>query len=94
MQAVRIQRKRVKGWRKPEGAVYIGYGTKYGNPFKWKDLPGGKKEAQQKFAEWLPGAIQRGEYETETLRGKIIMCYCTPADPCHGDIIIQHLKTG
>lgn len=30
----RIQRKRTKGWRMPEGAVYVGRPTKWGNPFK------------------------------------------------------------
>ena len=29
----RIQRKRTKGWRMPEGAVYVGRPTKWGNPF-------------------------------------------------------------
>lgn len=28
----RIQRKRTRGWRKPEGAVYVGRGSKWGNP--------------------------------------------------------------
>ncbi len=28
----RIQRKRTKGWRMPENAVYVGRPTKYGNP--------------------------------------------------------------
>jgi hypothetical protein len=33
--AQRIQRKRTKGWRMPEGAVYVGRGDKeaWGNPF-------------------------------------------------------------
>lgn len=30
----RIQRKRTKGWRMPEGAVYVGRPTKFGNPFR------------------------------------------------------------
>lgn len=30
----RIQRRRTKGWRKPEGAVYVGRGTKWGNPWR------------------------------------------------------------
>ena len=30
----RIQRKRTKGWRMPEGAVYVGRGSKYGNPYR------------------------------------------------------------
>lgn len=29
----RIQRKRTKGWRKPEGAIYVGRGSNWGNPF-------------------------------------------------------------
>ena len=31
--AKRIQRKRTKGWRMPDGAVYVGRPTKWGNPF-------------------------------------------------------------
>lgn len=31
---IRIQRKRTKGWRMPENAVYVGRGSKFGNPFK------------------------------------------------------------
>jgi hypothetical protein len=30
---VRIQRRRVKGWRMPEGAVYVGRPSRWGNPF-------------------------------------------------------------
>ncbi|QOC56012.1 hypothetical protein SEA_CLOWN_14 [Gordonia phage Clown] len=29
----RIQRKRTKGWRMPEGAVYVGRPSRFGNPF-------------------------------------------------------------
>lgn len=34
MAPVRIQRKRTKGWKAPEGAVYVGRGTVFGNPIK------------------------------------------------------------
>lgn len=30
----RIQRQRTKGWRMPEGAVYVGRPTKWGNPVR------------------------------------------------------------
>ncbi len=33
----RIQRKRTKGWRMPEGAVYVGRPTVWGNPFALDD---------------------------------------------------------
>jgi hypothetical protein len=29
----RIQRRRTKGWKMPDNAVYVGRGTKWGNPF-------------------------------------------------------------
>lgn len=31
--AQRIHRRRTKGWRAPEGAVNVGRGTKWGNPY-------------------------------------------------------------
>ena len=34
MMAKRIQRKRTKGWRKPPNTVYVGRGSKWGNPIK------------------------------------------------------------
>lgn len=30
----RIQRKRTKCWRMPEGSIYVGRGSAYGNPFR------------------------------------------------------------
>lgn len=30
----RIQRRRIAGWRAPEGAKYVGRGTPYGNPYR------------------------------------------------------------
>lgn len=30
----RIQRRRTKGWRMPEGAIYVGRPSKWGNPFQ------------------------------------------------------------
>lgn len=33
----RVQRQRTKGWRLPENTVYVGRGTKWGNPFRVDD---------------------------------------------------------
>lgn len=38
---VRVQRKRQTGWRMPEGAVYVGRPTKWGNPFVYRERMGG-----------------------------------------------------
>lgn len=35
----RIQRKRTKGWRMPEGAVYVGRPTLFGNPWTPQEAP-------------------------------------------------------
>lgn len=37
--AKRIQRRRTGGWRMPEGAVYVGRPSKWGNPYRWSDYP-------------------------------------------------------
>ena len=37
MKLKRIQRQRVKGWRMPEGAVYVGRPTVFGNPWTYTD---------------------------------------------------------
>ena len=34
MSPQRIQRRRTRGWRMPESAVYVGRGSKWGNPFR------------------------------------------------------------
>lgn len=34
MTPVRVQRKRAKGWRMPDNTVYVGRGSKWGNPYK------------------------------------------------------------
>ena len=34
MKPKRIQRKRSKGWRKPEGAIIVDRTSRYGNPFR------------------------------------------------------------
>ena len=34
---VRVQRRRVEGWRAPEGAVYVGRGSEWGNPWRVGD---------------------------------------------------------
>lgn len=86
---IRAQRKRTRNWKKPIGAVYIGRPGRYGNPFDWQTLQGGKQEAQKLFGKWLPGAVAKGEYEIESLRDKTIMCWCDPDEPCHGDITIS-----
>lgn len=70
----RIQRKRTKGWRMPEGAVYVGRGcgTPWGNPFKAEDAEeagyrDGPYMAAHAFRRWLAGDpdYSRGQPDPE-----------------------------
>jgi hypothetical protein len=53
--AKRVQRKMIKGWRMPEGAVYVGRPTKWGNPFKVVgDMIYGNASHRRKFLDpWI-----------------------------------------
>lgn len=55
MSPQRIQRKRTKGWRMPEGAVYVGRGSKFGNPFEYRTPQG--------LVRYRPEAPEEWEYE-------------------------------
>lgn len=54
--AQRVQRKRTKGWLMPEGAVYVGRGSRYGNPYR---LGGSEGLA------CVPGAVTGADWEYE-----------------------------
>jgi len=64
--------------------VYIGRGTKWGNPFRiGKD--GTRKEVVIKYEEWImtkPNLLE----DLVELEGKILGCHCKPK-ACHGDVL-------
>ncbi|HEV6951921.1 MAG TPA: DUF4326 domain-containing protein [Promicromonospora sp.] len=119
----RIQRKRTKGWRMPEGAVYVGRPTVYGNPFRaeWRgwhwvvvDNNGVEYEPlndRSRFSAlekavvlfeddllvWLGGRIENepGLREAiERLRGRDLVCWCSPDEPCHADSLLRLANGG
>ena len=97
--AKRIQRKRTKGWRMPEGAVYVGRPSRWGNPWRAGDfrfLTGPKAgrlmdvaDAVQAFRNTIdrdPGA--RALAVTE-LAGRDLACWCPLDQPCHADVLLE-----
>ncbi len=56
----RIQRKRTKGWRMPEDAIYVGRPTRFGNPFKIGE-DGTRDECLELYRRWLFGALSDDE---------------------------------
>lgn len=69
--------------------IYIGRGSKWGNPFTVKEYGrGGTIELYRKHL-WdciLDGTITTKDLQN--LSGKILGCFCKPK-PCHGDVIVE-----
>ena len=85
---------RVVHCKKEEFDVYIGRGSKWGNPYSHKEgtlaehVVGSRSEAIQKFEEYLLSNEELMESLSE-LKGKTLGCWCKPKS-CHGDILLKY----
>lgn len=99
----RIQRKRTKGWRMPEGAVYVGRPTRWGNPFivsehgspalcvhKYRTLhmPYCHHGAASSLENFYVSEAFIEEARRE-LAGKDLACFCPLDMPCHADVLLE-----
>ncbi len=95
----RIQRKRTKGWRMPEGVVYVGRPSAWGNPYHRSD-PAAAVElfrgllAQAPIADGITWSrAKAGETVYDTIRrelaGKDLACWCPLDQPCHADVLLE-----
>ncbi len=98
----RIQRKRTKGWKMPEGVIYVGRPTKWGNPHV--------------LDPWFLDAVDAGAMSDESrrrlavqdyrddlanmnpdvlagflaaLRGRDLACWCPLTKACHADVLLE-----
>ncbi len=78
--------------------VYIGRGSKWGNPFSNKKntkaiyKTKSRKESIEKYKDWLLNGNGRFLIEDlHELEGKICGCFCKPK-LCHGDILLEILN--
>lgn len=62
----------------PEGAVYVGRPTKWGNPCA---------TAAEYWAVAAHHIASGGDFED--LRGKDLACWCSPDADCHADILLE-----
>lgn len=75
--------------------VYIGRGSKWGNPFTHitdketlaSFIVPTRKEAIEKYHQWILEQPELMKALPE-LKGKTLGCYCKPKS-CHGDILIE-----
>src|SRR6516165_12823646 len=66
------------------GAVYIGRGSKWGNPFRI-GRDGDRAAVIAKYEQWL--ADQHHLLRAlDELRGRNLVCFCAPR-ACHGDLL-------
>lgn len=71
----------------PKGAVYIGRGSPWGNPFViGKD--GDRDDVCDKYEQMVENDPQLKEKIKSELAGKDLICFCSPAR-CHGDYLLK-----
>lgn len=70
----------------PEGAVYVGRGGKWGNPFVIGE-DGTRAEVIAKYRQMILGSAGLLDRLHE-LRGKDLVCWCAP-QACHGDVLLE-----
>ena len=93
MKPKRIQRRRTKGWRKPEGAVCVTRPGFWGNPYPTA------AEFREKLIEAMSADFRpSSEHDfhmlaiaanLDELRGKDLCCWCPPEADCHADVLIE-----
>jgi len=96
----RIQRRRTKGWRMPEGAIYVGRPSKWGNPFRIGHTYNGPglirdaAHAVETYRAWL-GMNDYGDdpLDFTELAGHDLACWC-PDQPCHADVLLEIANSG
>ena len=72
----------------PEGAVYVGRPTQWGNPVKFDWFVGFASHAQV-VASYRVYAIECGLTWLAPLRGKDLVCWCPLDQACHADVLLE-----
>lgn len=100
----RIQRRRTKGWQMPEGTMYVGRPSRWGNPWRaglnHDDLSSNfsltREEAVSMFRQmWTTFSVSAIEQDLAPLRGRDLACWCPLSYPdgtivpCHADVLLE-----
>lgn len=98
----RIQLRRTRGWRKPEGAIVVARPSGWGNPFKVgepfrffdKDgqlvmgVCGSRTSAVSLFERYMAKRVDMYPQIRRELGGHDLACWCPPG-PCHADVLLK-----
>ena len=100
----RIQRKRTKGWRMPEGAIYVGRPSRWGNLWSIGGMahietcPSATGPVCVTVTRESAVALVRIYVEArvlfehgwlDPLRGHDLACWCPLDQPCHADVLLE-----
>jgi hypothetical protein len=85
----RIQRRRTKGWRMPEGAVYVGRPTRWGNMFGTTACDTVTVGTAREAVECFRKVVTAEKWDLRALRGKPLACWCPLDQPCHADVLLE-----
>jgi hypothetical protein len=95
----RIQRQRTRGWRMPEGAVYVGRPSQWGNPWELGSpgigtQPDGSPWAIEDVLRWYRQyARECGPFWLQPLlEATALACWCPLEQPCHVDVLIPMVE--
>jgi hypothetical protein len=100
---VRIQRRRVRGWKMPPNTVSVTRPGRYGNRYAIGEAPIHVDDrcwlvtdaamAKRLYAEWIEWQFKflpswRDSIKRE-LGGKNLACWCPLNQPCHADVLLE-----
>ena len=88
---------RVVNIKRQAADIYIGRGSRWGNPFKI-GVHGDRNAVIEQYAQYLESNLElvdelRAQVNAVLAEGAIdctLGCFCAPA-PCHGDVLIDYL---
>ncbi|HJR25679.1 MAG TPA: DUF4326 domain-containing protein [Acidimicrobiales bacterium] len=92
----RVQLRRAKGWRKPEGAIVVARPSRWGNPFAigaphpdhGRPMTREDTIALHRAHVGRGGAGELHAAELAQLRGHDLACWCRLDEACHADTLL------
>lgn len=105
----RIQLRRTKGWRKPEGAIVVARPSRWGNPYRISDYEADWPDADEAERRRMAVSDFRGLIDgrwsedfiypmvsaiRRELAGHDLACWCPLDQPCHADVLLELANGG
>lgn len=86
---IRIQLRRIKGWRLPPNTVVVSRPSKWGNPFMAANASGCNCNTCLVARFQMALSVSGIEMIRRELRGKNLACWCPLTRVCHADPLLE-----